>query len=200
MIGRIAGVLLVKNAPDVLVDVAGVGYELQVPMSSYFNLPDVNQPVVLLTHLAIRDDAHVLYGFLSADERRVFKQLLKINGVGAKMALAILSGMNISEFISCVSNKDVTALTRIPGVGKKTAERLLVELADKLKLDDFSSIDSSLPMSAASSQTDDMDDAVNALESLGYKAAEVKRLLRNIDITDMPTEEIIRQALQQAMK
>lgn len=195
MIGRIAGQLLIKNAPDILVDVQGAGYEIQVPMSTFFELPNVDQKVVLLTHLVVREDAQLLYGFYTAEERRMFRQLLKISGVGAKLALAILSGMPINSFIRCVAERDVTALTKIPGVGKKTAERLLVELADKLDLSEFGSSNISNLASPAGAEAE----ATTALEALGYKAAEIKKLLAKRDLEGKSVEDIIRLALQQAM-
>ncbi|MFK7854021.1 MAG: Holliday junction branch migration protein RuvA, partial [Granulosicoccus sp.] len=131
MIGMLKGVLLEKNPPSLLLEVAGVGYELDAPMSTFYALPELLSPVSLFTHLLVREDAQLLYGFASRTERALFRALLKVNGVGAKVALAILSGMSTDEFLACVSSKDVSALVRIPGIGKKTAERLLVELQDK---------------------------------------------------------------------
>ena len=132
MIGRLSGVLLEKNPPSLLIDVQGVGYELDAPMSTFYALPETGDAIALFTHLLVREDAQLLYGFASRHERTLFRSLLKVNGVGAKVALAILSGMSNDEFVNCVANKDVAALVRVPGIGKKTAERLLVELQDKV--------------------------------------------------------------------
>ena len=134
MIGRIAGVLLDKQPPELMVDVNGVGYEISAPMTTFYRLPLLNEPVTLFTHLVVRDDAHLLYGFYDKQERSLFRLLIKVNGVGPKMALAILSGIESDTFAHCVEDNDTAALVRIPGVGKKTAERLIIEMRDKLKM------------------------------------------------------------------
>lgn len=195
MIGQLRGTLLNKQPNELLVDVAGVGYELQVPMSTLFALPDVGQPVTLRTHLLVRDDAHILFGFASVVERKLFRALLKVNGVGAKMALAVLSSMSASEFASCVSAKDVAALTRIPGVGKKTAERLLVEIADRL--DGLGLGGSVAPHRPAK---DAENEAVEALAALGYKEAEIRKMLNAVDDVDVDSATLIKRALQQVMR
>ncbi|HUX65060.1 Holliday junction branch migration protein RuvA [Sulfuricella sp.] len=190
MIGRIAGILLEKHPPLVLVDVGGVGYEIDVPMSTFYNLPALGEKVALHTQLIVREDAHQLYGFSTHDERAAFRQLLKISGVGPKLALTILSGMSVAELSHVVAAQEVGRLTKIPGIGKKTAERLLLELRDKL------------PGAAAallSSGTEPgpaiRNDVLDALLALGYNEREaswaVKQLPANLDVSDS-----IRQALK----
>lgn len=195
MIGRIQGKLLDKQPPGILVDVNGVGYELEVPLSLFGDLPDSGQPVTLITHLQITENSHSLYGFLSAGQRQLFRNLLKISGVGAKMALAILSGMNPAEFSAAVQAGDVTGLTRIPGVGKKTAERLVMELRDKL-----GDADVGVSTPGGSSSGGPQAEARRALEALGYKPVEAERLIKAVAEPDMGTEGMIRAALQQAGK
>lgn len=161
MIGRIAGTLLEKNPPHILVDCNGVGYEVDVPMSTFYNLPHTGEKVVLLTQLIVREDAHLLYGFLTPPERSTFRELLKITGVGARMALAVLSGMSVAELSQAVTLQDAARLTRVPGIGKKTAERLLLELKGKLGADLG-------PLAGAASPSDHATDILNALVALGY--------------------------------
>lgn len=195
MIGQLRGTLLNKQPNELLVDVAGVGYELEVPMSTLFALPDVGQPVTLRTHLLVRDDAHILFGFASVVERKLFRALLKVNGVGAKMALAVLSSMSANEFASCVSAKDVAALTRIPGVGKKTAERLLVEIADRLDgLGLGEKVSTQRPVRDAETE------AAEALAALGYKEAEIRKMLDSVDAVQADSATLIKLALQQVMR
>ena len=165
MIGRIQGILLQKNPPQLLVDCQGVGYEIDVPMSTFYNLPAVGEKVTLFTHLAIREDAHVLYGFGSLDERALFRQLIRISGVGARTALALLSGLSVNDMSQAVALQDASRLTSIPGIGKKTAERLLLELKGKLETGALSAISSSV-------QNDAMADIQNALLALGYSEKE----------------------------
>ena len=188
MIGRLTGIMLEKNPPQILLDVQGVGYELDVPMSTFYNLPPLNEKVVLHTQLIVREDAHLLYGFLSNDERLAFRQLLKISGVGPKLALSVLSGLSLSDLASAVANKEAGRLTKIPGVGKKTAERLLLELQGK-----FVATGNSLAQGAAASTSGN--DIVNALQSLGYNEKEadwaVKQLSKEATVSDG-----IRQALK----
>jgi Holliday junction DNA helicase RuvA len=181
-----------------LLDVNGVGYEVEAPMSTFYNLPEVGTETTLFTHLAVREDAHILYGFFSDKERLLFRTLLKVNGVGAKMALVILSGMSAAEFALCVQTEDTTALVRLPGIGKKTAERLIIEMRDRLD-----KLDTSLPSTAiasgpAESQTEasPVADAVSALIALGYKPVDASRMVRSLDTTGLASEEIIRKALQ----
>jgi len=181
MIGRLSGILLEKTPPLVLIDCNGVGYECEVPMSTFYNLPAVGEKVVMLTHFVVREDAQLLYGFGSSQERATFRQLLKVNGIGAKSALSILSGLSIDELVQAVALQETTMLTRVPGVGKKTAERLLLELKDKFTIDGVAAMNSSQPKSASS-------DILNALLALGYNEREamasVKLLDKEVSVTD----------------
>jgi len=201
MIGRIHGKIIEKQPPQLLIDVQGVGYEVDAPMSTFYQLPNLGENVTLHTHLVVREDAHLLYGFASLSERSLFRTLIKINGVGAKLALTILSGMNAGEFAACVQDGDAAALVRLPGVGKKTAERLIVELRDKLR-DQPAAAGKASPTAdmAATAPVSPVADAVSALIALGYKAPEASRMVRNIETTDLPAEEIIRLSLQAAAK
>jgi len=188
MIGRLTGILLEKNPPQILLDVQGVAYELDVPMSTFYNLPVLHEKVVLHTQLIVREDAHLLYGFLSNEERIAFRQLLKVGGVGPRLALAVLSGLSLNELAVAVANKEVGRLTRIPGVGKKTAERLLLELQGKFAATGAGAV---RDIEVAPSG----DDVANALLALGYSAKEadwaVKQLPKDADVSDG-----IRQALK----
>lgn len=202
MIGRLRGVLALKQAPQILIDVNGIGYEVDVPMSTFFNLPDVDQPITLLTHFVVREDAQVLYGFGSSAERQLFRLLLKVSGVGAKLALSVLSGMSVNGFVQCVEQKDVGMLCKIPGVGKKTAERLVVEMADRVKqvgsspnVSHSGQVD--VPIGAVESP---QGEAETALVALGYKPAEINRMLKGVELDDLSAEDIIRAALQGALK
>ena len=186
MIGRIAGKLVAKLPPQIMVDVHGVGYELDVPMSTLYQLPATGGEVTLLTHLIVREDAHQLYGFASESERALFRKLLKISGVGARMALAVLSGMSVTDLRQAVSTQDSARLTRIPGIGKKTAERLILELKDKL---DFAVVEVTSPGAGAGS------DIVHALLALGYNDREAQFAVKNLDGALSVTEGI-RQALK----
>jgi len=193
MIGRLSGTLLEKNPPAILINVQGVGYEVDVPMSTFYGLPELGQPVELHTHFVVREDAQLLFGFSTNLERSLFRALLKVNGVGAKVALSILSGMNTEEFFQCVANKDAVALTRVPGIGKKTAERLLVELQDKVDALAGGSVQAGLPVDNATSPRAQ---ATDALLALGYKPAEAKRLLDKTVTDDQSVEDMIRAALR----
>ena len=188
MIGRLSGILLEKNPPQILLDVQGVGYELSVPMSTFYNLPALHEKVVLHTQLIVREDAHLLYGFLSNEERVAFRQLLKISGVGPKLALSVLSGLSLNDLASAVANKEVGRLTKIPGVGKKTAERLLLELQGKFAV-------AGANTSQGVALTSFSNDIVNALQALGYSEKEadwaVKQLPKDANVSDG-----IRQALK----
>lgn len=190
MIGRLHGTLVEKNPPQILVDVAGVGYELEVPMSTFYNLPATGQQVTLRTHLAIREDAHMLYGFASEDERGAFRQLLKVSGVGARIALAVLSSLSVSELAQAVAAQEAGRLVKTPGIGKKTAERLLLELRDKLP--------KALPAahaSAVAAVQDERGDIANALLSLGYNDREAQAALKQIP-ADVSVSDGIRAALK----
>ena len=173
MIGRIAGILLEKNPPHLLVDCNGVGYEVDVPMSTFYNLPSTGEKVILLTQLIVREDAHLLYGFATTQERATFRELLKISGIGARMALAVLSGMSVQELAQAVTLQDAARLTRVPGIGKKTAERLMLELKGKLGAE--------LGTAAATvSASDHAADVLNALLALGYSEKEALAAVKNV--------------------
>ena len=194
MIGRLRGILVSKQPPWLLVDVGGVGYELEAPMSTFFDLPETGREVALFTHYAVKEDTAVLYGFLREAERTLFRTLQKVSGIGAKISLAVLSGVSTDEFARLIHQGDVAALTRIPGIGKKTAERMLVELRDRV--DD-------LGPSATSSGAvpkDPVAEATVALQALGYKPAEVSRLVRDAAAPGDRAEAIIRKALKAALR
>lgn len=196
MIGLLRGKVVQKQPPFLLLEVNGVGYELEAPMSTFYDLPAQDQTITLFTHLTVREDAHILYGFVREQERGLFRALLKVNGVGGKMALAILSGMSSGEFSQCVQAGDVAALTRLPGVGKKTAERLIVEMRDRIVPVDAGVAVSSLVAATAPHTPDG--DAVSALIALGYKPNEASKMVRAVAGDGMDTEAIIRAALQAA--
>ena len=195
MIGSLKGMLASKQAPLIIVECAGVGYEVETPMSTFLELPAVGTEIFLHTHLLVRDDAHTLFGFSTEDEKALFRLLLKVSGVGAKMSLAILSGMGVGDFERCVRYEDTAMLVKIPGVGKKTAERLIIEMRDKIE----ESPAQALLAKAGKVVTDSRSEAIDALVALGYKPAEVKRLLAKLDIADKSAEDIIRLALRQAV-
>jgi Holliday junction DNA helicase RuvA len=194
VIGSLAGVLAQKSPPALVVEVGGIGYELEAPMSTFYGLPPVGQPVRLLTHLVVREDAHILYGFGSAAERQLFRSLLRVSGVGPRIALAILSGSTAEAFAASVHAGDVAALTRIPGVGRKIAERLIVEMRDRL-----ASAASEAHAAAVTAPVGVAAEAYSALVALGYKPAEATRLLRSAG-GGASTEELIRGALQSAAR
>jgi len=192
MIARLSGKLILKQPPFLLIDVSGVGYEVEAPMSTFYELPEPGEMVTLLTHLTIRDDAHILFGFASESERALFRNLIKVNGVGPKMALTILSGIAAPDFVLCVQNRDAAALTRLPGIGKKTAERLVVEMQDRLG-ETVGGITATRIPGIASNP---VNDAISALVALGYKQADADRMIRAVASEDMPSEEMIREALK----
>jgi Holliday junction DNA helicase RuvA len=194
VIGFLHGRIAAKTAPAVTVDVGGVGYELEAPMSTFLNLPAVGETVHLITHLVVREDAHILYGFATEEERRLFRNLLKVSGVGPKMALGVLSGMSVEGFSRCVLAEDVSTLTRIPGIGRKTAERLIIEMRDRVKSQP--ALPGALGRPPAS---DPQSEAFDALVALQYKPAEATRLLKGIAAGIHTTEELIRLALQGAI-
>lgn len=197
MIGRLRGIIIEKQPPELVLDVQGVGYELSAPMSTFFNLPAVNDEVTLFTHMVVREDAQLLYGFASERERLLFRSLLKVNGVGAKLALTILSGSDVDTFARSVQEGDTASLTRLPGVGKKTAERLIVEMRDRLKeVSTAMGLDNIVTGAAPAPAAGAKNEAVEALMALGYKAAEADKMLRSFDTEGMTTEQLIRQALQ----
>ena len=194
MIGRIAGTLLAKSPPMLLVDVGGVGYEIDAPMSTFYRLPAVGEPVLLHTHLLVREDAQLLYGFASEAERALFRQLLKVSGVGAKLALVILSGVAVDELLAIVADADAARLVRIPGIGRKTAERLILELREPLGRM------ASTPASVLAPRGDALQDAASALEALGYKPTEARAALRDLAAEDQSSEDLIRAALKRLMR
>ena len=198
MIARLSGTLVSKNPPLLVIDVSGVGYEVEAPLSVFYDLPENGKPLVILTHLSISDTAHTLYGFASEAERALFRQLLKISGIGAKLALTILSGASGAELAQYVADRDTAALTRLPGIGKKTAERIIIELRDKLG--DLPAPAGGLPGGGAPVGGGSAGEAKNALAALGYKPQEASRMARAVAKPDMDTEEIIRQALQSMVK
>jgi len=194
MIGRLKGLLLEKQPPAILIDVQGVGYELEASMSTFYNLPECGETILLHTHMVVREDAQLLYGFISLAERLMFRTLIKISGVGPKLALTILSGMSAEDFSRCILEGDSKALTQLPGVGKKTAERLVVELKDRIEKND--SIKLPGAPEKIERQASPVNDAVSALISLGYKAQQASQMIRAMDVDGKSTEEIIRSALQ----
>lgn len=199
MIGRLRGEVAIKQPPELLLDVSGVGYDIQAPMSTFYELPPVGEQATLFTHLAIRDDAHVLYGFATEQERVLFRSLLKVNGVGAKMALAILSGMSADEFSRSVQANDTASLVRLPGIGKKTAERLIIEMRDRLqKLLDLpkSGVTAAAPAAFTQAAASPVNDAIDALIALGYKPADANNMVRAVESDGLGSEAIIRSALQ----
>ena len=197
MIGHLRGRLAAKHPPQLVVDVGGVGYELEAPMSTFYGLPAVGAEVGLHTHLVVREDAHVLFGFGSERERALFRELIKVSGVGPRIALAILSGVSVDQFHRCIEAEDVASLVRVPGIGRKTAERLVIEMRDRLKVLSGpvgGGATGSAPGAASSPQSE----AFSALVSLGYKPAEVTKLLQKVDPAVTSTEELIRHALRAA--
>ncbi len=195
MIGSLRGHITSKTPPQLTVEVGGIGYELEAPMSTFFLLPPVGAEVRLLTHLVVREDAHILYAFGTEDERRLFRSLIKVSGVGPKIALALLSGINVEAFAQCVQNQDIAALTRVPGIGRKTAERLVVEMRDRLGPPS----DAAAAATAGPPGAHPEAEAFGALVALGYRPAEATRLLKAAGAGTHSTEELIRRALQGAI-
>ena len=195
MIGRLKGVLVAKQPPWIVVDVGGVGYELEAPMSTFYDLPETGRDVTLCTHYAVKEDTVALYAFLRESERALFRALQKVSGVGAKIALAVLSGVSVEEFSRLVQTSDIAALTRIPGIGKKTAERLVVELRDRVD-----GLGSGAVSSSGGIANDPVTEAGIALQALGYKPAEVTRLVRDAAASGDRAEDIIRKALKAALR
>ena len=193
MIGFLRGVILRKQPPHLLIDVHGVGYEVEAPMSTFYSLPEAGGEITLFTHLVVREDAQVLFAFGTEAERRFFRSLIRVNGVGPKLALTILSGISVDGFVRCVRENDTAALTRLPGIGKKTAERLVVEMRDRLD-------DAGAPAALTGVAAHPRDEALSALVSLGYKAQEASHMLQGIKETGLTSEELIRRALQGALR
>lgn len=196
MIGHLRGRLVRKAPPALIVDVNGVGYELEAPMSTFYRLPEIGKDVELHTHLVVREDAQLLYGFATEDERRLFRDLLRVTGIGPKIGLALLSGIDVDTFMRCVEGQDVAALTRIPGIGRKTAERLLIEMRDRIRA--LGQLPSSSPRFDATAGA--RAEAYAALVALGYRPVEVNRLLQGVEQEGAGTEELIRRALQAAAR
>lgn len=200
MIGRLRGTLAEKQPPHLILDVNGLGYELEVPMTTLYRLPPVGQPLTLHTHLVVREDAQLLYGFYERRERELFRELIRLNGVGPKLALALMSSLEVDELVRCVQAQDTSALVKVPGVGKKTAERLLVELKDRFKawqatpaMFELVPGDGSLPRPpVATAETD----AVSALVSLGYKPQEASKAVAAVNEKGLSSEDLIRRALK----
>ncbi|MEI6414301.1 MAG: Holliday junction branch migration protein RuvA [Pseudomonadota bacterium] len=202
MIAHLRGTLLAKQVPIVVLEVGGVGYELEVPLSTFWDLPETGAPLALFTHLSVREDAHSLYGFFREADRTLFRSLLKISGIGAKMALAVLSGMTVDEFVECVRHGDTSRLTRLPGIGKKTAERLLIEMRDR--------VDARFPGLATQKTVGGvggggsrlslaptaLEDAIEALAALGYKPADASRMAQAVATEGMSSQDILRAALR----
>ena len=198
MIARLAGILIHKLPPLMVIDIGGVGYEVEAPLSVFYDLPETGQAIVILTHLSIKDDSHTLYGFSSEAQRTVFRQLLKISGIGAKLALAILSGASSEELARYVAEGDSAALTRLPGIGKKTAERIIIELRDKLDVIPLAT--AAGPGSRSAAPASAVSEAITALNALGYKPQESSSMARAVAQPDMTVEDIIRLALKSMVK
>ncbi len=202
MIGRLRGELIEKLPPEILIECGGIGYEVTMPMTSIYALPELNEQATIFTHFVVREDAQLLYGFANKTERKLFRLLIKVNGVGPKLGLAILSGMSAEQFVSCVVHDDLSTIVKIPGVGKKTAERLLIEMRDRLKdwqsesttpYSDARPIDVNLDFNVVS---DARGDAINALISLGYKQSQADKAIKAVYETGMDSEALIRDALK----
>ena len=195
MIGSLIGLIKEKTPSSILLEVNGIGYEVSIPLSTSFQLPKVGESAFLLTHLVVREDQHSLYGFATEEERKLFRALIKISGVGAKLAITILSGTNVTGFIQSVVNEDIDALVHLPGIGKKTAERLVVEMKDKIS--EISDEQHNLQDSGVNSA---VAEAINALVNLGYKTKDAKNILDKIDSEELSVEDLIRQALKSLNK
>ncbi|OZN24069.1 Holliday junction branch migration protein RuvA [Actinobacillus seminis] len=204
MIGCLTGIIIEKQPPEMLLDVQGVGYELLLPMTSFYDLPELHQQVTLFTHLVVREDAHLLFGFAQKNDRTLFRELIKTNGVGPKLALAILSAMSVNEFAYAIEREELSKLVKIPGVGKKTAERLLVELKGKFKgvaQEDFFVESRHLPnLERPSVNTDvSLEDAIAALIALGYKSGDAEKMVKKVAKPELSSEQLIREALKAAL-
>ncbi|WP_072669671.1 Holliday junction branch migration protein RuvA [Vibrio injensis] len=202
MIGRLRGLLIEKQPPQIVIEVNGVGYEVQMPMSCFYELPNINEEAIIYTHFVVREDAQLLYGFNTVSERALFREVIKANGVGPKMGLGILSGMTASQFVACVEREDISTLIKLPGVGKKTAERLLVEMKDRLKGwgsgDLFTPATDAAPLdsSPVHSEQNAQEEAISALLSLGYKPIQASKVVSQMAKPGMTSEQLIREALK----
>ncbi|MBA0203385.1 Holliday junction branch migration protein RuvA [Pectobacterium aroidearum] len=205
MIGRLRGIILEKQPPQVLIEANGVGYEVHMPMTCFYELPELNQEAIIFTHFVVREDAQLLFGFNDKQERALFRELIKVNGVGPKLALAILSGMSATQFVSAVEREEIGALIKLPGVGKKTAERLVVEMKDRFKglsgdlFNPVSDIPLASPASVESRASDPEAEAAAALVALGYKPHEASRMISKIARPEADCETLIRDALRAAL-
>ena len=198
MIGFLRGKLIKKQPPLLILDVKGVGYEIEAPMTTFYVLPKTGNEIEIYTHLVVRDDAHLLFGFATENERLLFRNLIKVNGVGAKMALTILSGIEANEFSQCIQNNNAERLTKLPGIGKKTAERLIIEMRDRIEnIPKLATIQKNGNMDKRSNPADE---AISALISLGYKPAEASKYVLAITNDGMSSEELIREALKYSVK
>jgi Holliday junction DNA helicase RuvA len=198
VIGFLRGRLAAKHPPQLVLDVGGVGYEVEAPMSTFYGLPGIGADVSLHTHLVVREDAHTLFGFGTERERALFRELIKVSGVGPRIALGVLSGVSVEEFHRCIEANDVAALVRVPGIGRKTAERLVIEMRDRLKVLAGSTAIAGLGPAGAPGGSSAQAEAYSALVALGYKPPEVTRLLQKVDPAVTSTEELIRHALRAA--
>jgi len=198
MIGFLRGRIVAKRPPLLVLDVNGVGYELEAPMSTHYGLGGVGAEITLFTHLVVREDAHILYAFATEPERRLFRSLLKVSGVGPRIAIGILSGISVEGFHRCVQTQDVTALTRIPGVGRKTAERLLIDMRDRVHV--LAEDEAVVPVTDGGGPSTPQGEAYGALIALGYKPVEATKLIKGVDAANASTEDIIRRALQSAVR
>ena len=195
MIGHLKGKIISKSPPEVLLEVQGIGYELLCPMSTIYELDNLYDDVLLFTHLSIKEDAHTLFGFITKDEKNVFRELIRVNGVGPKVALAILSNLSVHSLVECISTEDADLLAKTPGIGKKTALKLIVELQDRLsKIDLVGSLANSIEIKQNSNPNSKQ--AIEALQSLGFKAKEANRMVSKIEDQELSTEQLIRLALQ----
>jgi len=198
LIAYLRGKLVSKNPPEIIIDVDGIGYSIQAPMSTFYELPKIDHEVTVLTQLIVREDSHTLYGFATDTERELFKQLLKVNKVGAKLALTILSGMSVLEFQKCIITGDYDALEKLPGVGRKMAERLLIEMKDRIK-ENFTDADTLQNAFDQTKLTPEVE-ALQALIKLGYKSKDAKRIVKKIDTNELTSEDIIKAALRNTLK
>lgn len=196
MIGRLKGIVIDKQAPDLLLDVNGVGYELLLPLNTFFDIPEIGETATLHTHFVVREDAQQLYGFSQLEERALFRHLIRVNGVGPKMALAILSGMSTDQFVRCVRSDDLATLVKVPGVGKKTAERLLIEMRDKLDTVAVEGVEDNLPAASRDINAE----AESALTALGYRPQDAAKMVNRVAADNISTaEQLIRAALKAAL-
>jgi len=202
VIGRLRGTLIEKQPPELLIEIGGIGYEVQMPMSCFYELPNIGEEAIIYTHFVVREDAQLLYGFNTVGERALFREVIKANGVGPKMGLGILSGMTATQFVACVEREDISTLVKLPGVGKKTAERLVVEMKDRLKGwgagDLFTPATDAAPRDSisASHEQNVEDEAVSALLALGYKAPQASKVISQVSKPGMTSEQLIREALK----